>query len=78
MGLKKLGKFIKKVIKPVAVIASIVYPPLIPLIGTALGATGAATAVVGAAALSSGASAIAGDKPSDIIKNAALAGFFMP
>ena len=76
MGKKKLKNFIKKVIKPVAVVASILYPPLIPMIGTALGATGAATAVVGAAALSAGASAIAGDKPSDIIKNAALAATF--
>ena len=76
MGLKKLGKFIKKVIKPVAVVASILYPPLIPMIGTALGATGAATAVVGAAALSGAASAVAGDKPSDILKNAALAATF--
>jgi hypothetical protein len=74
MGLKKLGKFIKKVIKPVAVVASIVYPPLIPLIGTTLGATSAASAaIVGAAALSGGASAIAGDSTKDIIKNAALA-----
>jgi hypothetical protein len=74
MGLKKLGKFIKKVIKPVAVIASIVYPPLIPLIGTTLGATSAASAaIVGAAALSGGASAIAGDSTKDSIKNAALA-----
>jgi hypothetical protein len=74
MGLKKLGKFIKKVIKPVAVIASIVYPPLIPLIGSTLGATTAASAaIIGSAALSAGASAIAGDSTKDIIKNAALA-----
>jgi hypothetical protein len=76
MGKKKLKNFIKKVIKPVAVVASILYPPLIPMIGTALGATGAATAVVGAAALSAGASAIAGDSTKDIIKNAALAATF--
>ena len=71
---KKLKKFVKKVVKPVAAIAAIVYPPLIPLIGSSLGATGAAASVVGAAALSGGASALAGDKPADILKNAAFAG----
>jgi hypothetical protein len=71
---KKLKKFDKKVVKPVAAIAAIVYPPLIPLIGSSLGATGAAASVVGAAALSGGASALAGDKPKDILKNAVLAG----
>lgn len=71
---KKLKKFVKKVVKPVATIAAIVYPPLIPLIGSSLGATGAAASVVGAAALSGGASALAGDKPKDILKNAVLAG----
>jgi hypothetical protein len=71
---KKFKKFIKKVAKPVAAIAAIVYPPLIPLIGSSLGATGAAASVVGAAALSGGASALAGDKPKDILKNAVLAG----
>jgi len=71
---KKLKKFVKKVVKPVAAIAAIVYPPLIPMIGSALGASGAAASVVGAAALSGGASAVAGDKPADILKNAALGG----
>jgi hypothetical protein len=71
---KKFKKFLKKVAKPVAAIAAIVYPPLIPLIGSSLGATGAAASVVGAAALSGGASALAGDKPKDILKNAVLAG----
>jgi hypothetical protein len=71
---KKLKKFVKKVAKPVAAIAAIVYPPLIPMIGSALGASGAAASVVGAAALSGGASAVAGDKPADILKNAALGG----
>jgi len=47
---------------------------LIPAIGTALGATGAATAVVGAAALSGAASAVAGDSTQDILKNAVLGG----
>jgi hypothetical protein len=71
---KKFKKFLKKVAKPVAAIAAIVYPPLIPLIGSSLGATGAGASVVGAAALSGGASALAGDKPKDILKNAVLAG----
>ncbi len=71
---KKLKNFVKKVVKPVAAIAAIVYPPLIPMIGSALGATGTAASVVGAAALSGGASAVAGDKPADILKNAALGG----
>jgi hypothetical protein len=71
---KKLKKFVQKVAKPVAAIAAIVYPPLIPMIGSALGASGAAASVVGAAALSGGASAVAGDKPADILKNAALGG----
>lgn len=71
---KKFKKFIKKVAKPVAAVAAIVYPPLIPMIGSALGATGAATAVVGAAALSGAASAVAGDSTQDILKNAALGG----
>ena len=76
MGLsfKKLGSWVKSNIKPIATVAAIVYPPLIPLIGTSLGATGAAAAVVGAAALSGAASAVAGDKPADILKNAALGG----
>ena len=71
---KKFKKFLKKVAKPVAAVAAIVYPPLIPMIGSALGATGAATAVVGAAALSGAASAVAGDSTQDILKNAALGG----
>jgi hypothetical protein len=74
MGLKKLGKWLKKNIKPIAAVAAVVFPPLIPAIGTALGATGAATAVVGAAALSGAASAVAGDSTQDILKNAALGG----
>jgi len=74
MGLKKLGTWLKKNIKPLAAVAAVVFPPLIPAIGTALGATGAATAVVGAAALSGGASVLAGDKGSDILNNAALGG----
>jgi hypothetical protein len=71
---KKLKKFVQKVAKPVAAIAAIVYPPLIPMIGSALGASGAAASVVGAAALSGGASAVAGDSTSEILKNAALGG----
>lgn len=71
---KKFKKFVQKVAKPVAAVAAIVYPPLIPMIGSALGASGATAAVVGAAALSGGASAVAGDSTSDILKNAALGG----
>ena len=72
---KKFKKFVQKVAKPVATIAAIVYPPLIPLIGTTLGATSAASAaIVGAAALSGGASALAGDSTQDIVKNTVLGG----
>jgi hypothetical protein len=72
---KKFKKFVQKVAKPVALVASIVYPPLIPLIGSTLGATTAASAaIVGAAALSGGASALAGDSTQDIVKNALLGG----
>jgi hypothetical protein len=72
---KKFKKFVQKVAKPVAAVAAIVYPPLIPLIGSTLGATTAASAaIVGAAALSGGASALAGDSTQDIVKNALLGG----
>ena len=72
---KKFKKFVQKVAKPVAAVAAIVYPPLIPLIGTTLGATSAASAaIVGAAALSGGASALAGDSTQDIVKNTVLGG----
>jgi hypothetical protein len=77
MGLKKLGKWLKKNIKPIAAVAAVVFPPLIPAIGGALagaGASAAVTAAVGAAALAGGASAIAGDSTQDILKNAALGG----
>ena len=71
---KKFKKFVQKVAKPVAVVAAAVFPPLIPAIGAALGATGAAAAVVGAAALAGGASIVAGDSTEDVLKNAALGG----
>lgn len=77
MGLKKLGTWLKKNIKPIATVAAILYPPLIPMIGSALvpaGASAVVTAAAGAAALSGGASALAGDKPADILKNAAIGG----
>jgi len=77
MGLKKLGTWVKKNIKPIAAVAALVFPPLIPALGTAIAGAGASAAVIaatGAAALSVGASVVAGDKPSDILKNAALAG----
>ena len=74
MGLKKLGKWLKKNIKPIATVAAVVFPPLAPAIGAALGATGAAAAVVGSAALGAGASVIAGDKPEDVLKSAVVGG----
>ncbi len=73
----KFGKWLKKNIKPIAAVAALVFPPLIPAIGAALvpvGTSAALTAAAGAAALSGGASALAGDKPSDILKNAAIGG----
>ena len=78
MGLKKLGKWVKKNIKPIATVAAILYPPLIPMIGNALVpasmAGGAVAAAAGAAALSAGAGVVAGDSGKEILKNAALAG----
>jgi hypothetical protein len=78
MGLKKLGKWVKKNIKPIATVAAILYPPLIPMIGNALVpasmAGGVAAAAAGAAALSAGAGVVAGDSGKEILKNAALAG----
>jgi hypothetical protein len=74
MGLKKLGSWLKKNIKPIAAVAAVVFPPLAPAIGAALGATGTAAAIVGSAALGAGASAIAGDSTQDILKSAAIGG----
>jgi hypothetical protein len=77
MGLKKLGKWLKKNIKPIATVAAILYPPLIPMIGSALvpaGTSAVLTAAAGSAVLSGTASAISGDKPADILKNAAIGG----
>jgi hypothetical protein len=74
MGLKKLGTWLKKNIKPIAAVAAVVFPPLAPAIGAALGATGTAAAIVGSAALGAGASAIAGDSTQDILKSAAIGG----
>lgn len=71
---KKFKKFVQKVAKPVATIAAIVYPPLIPMIGSALGATGAATAVVGAAALGAGSSLVAGDSLKEALTTGAISG----
>jgi hypothetical protein len=62
MGLKKLGTWLKKNIKPIAAVAAVVFPPLIPAIGAALvpaGASAVVTAAAGAAALSGAASAVA-------------------
>jgi hypothetical protein len=71
----RFKRFLKKVAKPVAIIAAIVYPPLIPMIGTALGATTVASAaIVGAAALSTGASLVSGDSLEDALKSGVIAG----
>ena len=74
MGWKKFKSFLKKVAAPVAAIAAIAFPPLIPAIGTALGASGAAASVVGAAALSTGASLASGESLGDALKAGALSG----
>jgi hypothetical protein len=73
----KFKKFLKKVAKPLAIAAAVIYPPLIPMIGSALvpaGTSALLTAAAGAAALSGGASALAGDSAKDILKNAAIGG----
>jgi hypothetical protein len=78
MGLKKLGTWLKKNIKPIAAVAAVVFPPLIPAIGAAIlpasVTSTVAIAAAGSAALSGAASAISGDKGSDILKNAAIGG----
>lgn len=77
MGLRKLGNWLKKNIKPIAAVAAVVFPPLIPAIGSAIAGSTASAAVasaVGAAALSGAASAIAGDSTKEILTNAALGG----
>ena len=74
MGWKKFKSFLKKVVKPVAAIAAIVFPPLIPAIGAALGATGAAASIVGAAALSTGASLASGDSLKEALTTGAISG----
>lgn len=74
---KKFKKFVQKVAKPVAAVAAIAFPALIPAIGASItgAAVGTATAsIAGAAALSGGASILAGDSTQDVLKNAALAG----
>ena len=74
MGWKKFTNFLKKVVKPVAAIAAIVYPPLLPLIGSAIGASAATATVVGAVALGTGASIASGDSLEDALKTGALSG----
>ena len=73
----KFKKFLKKVAKPLAIVAAVAFPALIPAIGSAIAGAGASATVVnavGAAVLSGTASAVSGDKPKDILKNAVLAG----
>ena len=74
MGWKKFTNFLKKVVKPVAAVAAIAFPPLIPAIGTALGATGAAASIVGAAALGTGASLASGDSLKTALTTGAISG----
>jgi hypothetical protein len=74
MGLKKLGTWLKKNIKPIAAIAAVVFPPLAPAIGSALGASAATAAVVGAAALGTGASLVSGDSLGTALTTGAISG----
>jgi hypothetical protein len=74
MGLKKLGNWLKKNIKPIAAVAAVVFPPLAPAIGSALGASAATAAVVGAAALGTGASLVSGDSLGTALTTGALSG----
>jgi hypothetical protein len=74
MGWKKFKSFLKKVAKPVAAIAAIAFPPLIPAIGTALGASAAAASIVGAAALGAGASLASGDSLKTALTTGAISG----
>jgi hypothetical protein len=74
MGWKK---FIKKIIKPVAAIAAIAFPPLIPAIGAALlpaGASALAISAAGAAALGAGASLASGDSLKTALTTGAISG----
>ena len=74
MGWKKFKSFLKKVAKPVAAIAAIAFPPLIPAIGTALGASAATASIVGAAALGAGASLASGDSLKEALTTGAISG----
>jgi hypothetical protein len=74
MGLKKLGNWLKKNIKPIAAVAAVVFPPLAPAIGSALGASAATAAVVGAAALGTGASLVSGDSLGTALTTGAISG----
>jgi hypothetical protein len=77
MGWKKFKSFLKKVAKPVAAIAAIAFPPLIPAIGTAIAGVGASTAVIaatGAAALGAGASLASGDSLKTALTTGAISG----
>jgi hypothetical protein len=77
MGWKKFKSFLKKVAKPVAAIAAIAFPPLIPAIGTAIAGAGASAAVIaatGAAALGAGASLASGDSLKEALTTGAISG----
>ena len=77
MGWKKFKSFLKKVAKPVAAIAAIAFPPLIPAIGTAIAGAGASAAVIaatGAAALGAGASLASGDSLKTALTTGAISG----
>jgi hypothetical protein len=70
----KFRKFVRKAAPIVAAVVAIVFPEVLPMIGEAMGASGASASVVGASTLSGGTTALAGGSPEDIAKAAAIAG----
>ena len=70
-GLKKAVKYIAPIALPVIAIFA---PALIPMIGTALGASAALAPVVGAAAIAGGVTALSGGNIKEILGSAALTG----
>jgi hypothetical protein len=70
-GIKKVAKAVAPFVLPVA---AIFFPPLIPAIGTFLGASGAMAGIVGAAAISGGVTALSGGSIKDVLTSAALTG----
>ena len=70
-GIKKVAKAVAPFVLPVA---AIFFPPLIPAIGTYLGASAALAPVIGAAAISGGMTALTGGDIKDVLTSAALTG----